>query len=142
MIILAKQLLDESFSIEKIQLTTDRSLQISQIIDFDSDLIVSTNSAEAIQAIELAKLSRISFALHLPDLDLLSHSIEELSQSRYRHMYKMLFLDPKTLETHSNLLEQMSENFTLIFAGDFQQAYEHMLFDVKEAELDFCLDYC
>jgi hypothetical protein len=140
MILLTKQLLDESFSIEKIQLTADRSLQIAQIIDFDTDLIVSTSSAEAQQVIELAKLSRISFALYLPDLNLVSDYYEGLNHIRYRHMYKMLFLNPKIIKSYSKVLEQISENFTLIFEGDFKQAYEHLLFDVKEAELDFCLD--
>lgn len=141
MIILIKQLLDESFSIEKIQLTPDPLLQIAQIIDFDIDLIVCTSSNEAMQTIELAKLSRISFALSRPDLEVIAHSLEVLKHHRYRHMHKMLFLEPNMLDIYADLLEQISEEFTLVLEGDFQQAYEHMVFDIKEAELDFCMDY-
>lgn len=141
MIILTKQLLDESFSIEKIQLTPDPLLQIAQIIDFDTDLIVCTSSNEAMQTIELAKLSRISFELYRPDLEVIAHSLEVLKHHRYRHMHKMLFLEPNMLDIYADLLEQISEEFTLVFEGDFQQAYEHMVFDIKEAELDFCMDY-
>ena len=141
MIILIKQLLDESFSIEKIQLTPDPLLQIAQIIDFDTDLIVCTSSNEAMQTIELAKLSRISFELYRPDLEVIAHSLEVLKHHRYRHMHKMLFLEPNMLDIYADLLEQISEEFTLVLEGDFQQAYEHMVFDIKEAELDFCMDY-
>ena len=140
MIILTKQLLDEHFSIEKVQLHHHVPEQMRQIVNFDADLIVGTASADVTSILDLALFSKTSFALYHPEITKLMLVAPQFKQAKYQHMRKMLYLSNHDLKHYASEIAALSNEFIILFDGNYQQAYEQLTFDIREAEIDFSLE--
>lgn len=140
MIILVKQLLDDSFHVEKVQLSHERTKQVSQIFDFDADLIVGTSPEESLEVLELAMFCKISFAIYQPNLHEILPIMKKFTEARYRQLSKLVYLSQCYFQQDMNLLQSLSEDFQLVFEGDYQTIFHNLAFDVRERELEFFLE--
>ena len=140
MIILVKQLLNDAFHVEKIQLSHEPKAQVPQIFDFDADVIVGTCPTDSLDVLELALFCKVSFAIYQPDLNHILPTLQKFSASKYRQISKLIYLSAEYFQQDLDMLQTLSEDFQLVFEGDYQEIFHNLAFDVRERELDFFLE--
>ena len=132
MVILVKQLFNQSLNLEKQILDPTDFLQMQHIRSFKPDVIVATAKEDCLKVLNLAIETKIAYALYEPNLNeietLLLKSLVDTATHYGKLIYFNQSLDQEN-EGQANLLATFKHHGQLIIEGSFDDAVEQMAFD-------------
>ena len=130
MIFLLKQLLDENCAVRQVALCDNPMEHVEQIVDLEADAIVGTCPEDSQLVLELAKITKISFALYQPELSEVSQLLENFAEAPYRYLSKLIYLNPEdyVLSAHHQALKKVKEHTHIMLEGDYLNQCEEMVF--------------
>ena len=132
MVILIKQLFNQSLNLEKQVLNPIDFLQMQHIRSFRPDVIVATEKADCIKVLNLAMASNVAYALYEPNLDEIEESLLKSLSDTSAQYGKLIYFNEHMQnysESHAHLLETFKQYGQLVLGGSFDNAIEQMAFD-------------
>lgn len=132
MILMMKQLFDESSKVDTLELRDNEFLKLQQIKDFQPDLLVGTTSSDSREVLELALETKLSYAIFQPDLNEIKDLLQQSLSDEYQHCGKILYLkqqDEVYKDLPEHIVYQFKQHGQLMLEGDYLEACRQMAFD-------------
>jgi hypothetical protein len=132
MVILVKQLFNQSLNLEKQVLNPTDFLQMQHIRSFKPDVIVATEQQDCLSVLSLAIESNIAYALYEPNLDEIEALLLKNILDPSAHYGKLIYFKEhinQCSERHAHLLETFKQYGQLVLGGGFDDVIEQMAFE-------------
>jgi hypothetical protein len=130
MIFLLKQLVDDKCAVQQVALCSNALEHVEQIVDLEADAIIGTCAEDSQLVLELAQITKISFALYQPDISQVSQLLESFAVAPYRYVSKLIYFSPEeyVISAHHKSLLKIKDHTKIVFDGDYLSQCEDMIF--------------